>query len=441
MFNLLSSKLTAAIKTISGRGRLTEENIKEALREIRVALLEADVALPVVKKVLDDISVKAIGQEVIHSLRPSEMLVKIVNDELINIMGGEREDLNLRAEPPVVILVAGLQGSGKTTTAAKLARFIKEDKNKNVMLVSADVYRPAAIKQLETLAQQIGVNYFPSDASQKPVVIVKAAIAEAKRSFIDVVIVDTAGRLHIDQEMMAEIRAIHQAINPVETLFIVDSMIGQDAVNTAKAFNEVLPLTGIILTKTDGDARGGAALSVRIITGKPIKFIGIGEKVTALEPFNPDRIVSRILGMGDILTLVEETQKKVDQEKAQKLAKKLAKGKGFDLEDFREQLQQLKNMGGIGNLLNKLPNMGIPNIGKIVDDKMFMRMEAIINSMTTQERRFPDLIKGSRKQRIAKGSGTEVQDVNRLLKQFMQMQKMLKHFKGGKIMGLMKKFM
>lgn len=441
MFSLLSSKLTAAIKTISGRGRLTEENIKETLREIRLALLEADVALPVVKKVLDDIGVKAIGQEVIHSLRPCEMLVKIVNDELINIMGGEREDLDLRTEPPAVILVAGLQGSGKTTTTAKLARLIKEDKNKSVMVVSADIYRPAAIKQLETLALQIGVNYFPSDASQKPVDIVKAAVAEAKRSFIDVVIVDTAGRLHIDQDMMEEIKVIHQAISPVETLFVVDSMTGQDAVNTAQVFNGVLPLTGVILTKADGDARGGAALSVRVITGKPIKFVGVGEKIDALEPFYPDRIVSRILGMGDILSLVEETQKKVDQGKAQKLAKKIAKGKGFDLEDFREQLQQLKNMGGIGSLLSKLPNMGVPNIGKMVDDKMFVRMEAMINSMTIRERRFPDLIKGARKQRIAKGSGTEVQDVNRLLKQFMQMQKMMKHFKGGKMMGLMKKFM
>jgi len=441
MFSLLSNKLTAAIRAVSGRGRLTEDNIKETLREIRIALLEADVALPVVKQVLEDISAKAIGQEVIHSLRPSETLIKIVNDELINIVGGERADLNLRIEPPAVILMAGLQGSGKTTTTAKLARLIKEDLKKKVLVVSADIYRPAAIKQLEVLAHQVGVVYFPSNTSQKPVDIVEAAIAEAKKSFIEVVLIDTAGRLHVDQEMMDEIRAIHQAVNPIETLFVVDSMTGQDAVNTAKAFNEVLPLTGVILTKTDGDARGGAALSVRVITGKPIKFVGTGEKIDALEPFYPDRIVSRILGMGDILTLIEETEKKIDKEKADKLAKKIVKGKGFDLEDFKGQLQQLKSMGGISNLLDKLPNMGIPNIGNMVNDKMFVKIEAIINSMTPKERHFPDLIKGSRKQRIALGSGVEVQDVNRLLKQFMQMQKMMKHFKGGKMMGLLKRFM
>jgi signal recognition particle subunit SRP54 len=441
MFTLLSNKLTTAIKTISGRGRLTEDNIQETLGEIRLALLEADVALLVVEKVLEDISAKAIGQEIIRSLRPSETLIKIVNDELINIMGREREDLNFRVEPPGIILMAGLQGSGKTTTVAKLARLIKEDLKKSVIVVSADIYRPAAIKQLETLAQQIDVRYFPSDISQKPVDIVKAAVVYAKKSFIDVIIIDTAGRLHIDQAMMAEIIAIHQAVNPIETLFVVDSMTGQDAVNTAQAFNTILPLTGVILTKTDGDARGGAALSVRVITGKPIKFIGTGEKINDLEPFYPDRIVSRILGMGDILTLIEETEKKIDKEKVHKLAKKIVKGHGFDLEDFKDQLQQLTNMGGIDGLLSKLPNMGIPNIEKLLDDKKFKQMEVIIDSMTIRERRFPDLIRNLQKQRIAKGSGTEVQDVNRLLKQFSQMQKMMKHFKGGKMMGLLKKFL
>lgn len=439
MFNLLSSKLTTAIRTITGHGRLTEDNIKATLREIRLALLEADVALPVIKKLLEDISAKAIGQEIIHSLHPSETLIKIVHDELIAIMGSERAELNFRTEPPAIILMAGLQGSGKTTTVAKLARLIKEDLKKSVLVVSADIYRPAAIKQLETLAAQVGVNYFPSDIAQKPVDIVKAAVSAAKKSFSDVVIIDTAGRLHIDQEMMAEISAIHHAVNPIETLFVVDSMTGQDAVNTAQAFNEILPLTGVILTKTDGDARGGAALSVRIITGKPIKFVGTGEKIAALEPFYPDRIVSRILGMGDILTLIEETEKKIDKVKAEKIAKKIAKGHGFDLEDFREQLQQLKNMGGISSLLSKLPNMGIPNMAKMVDEKMFTKMEVIINSMTFKERYFPDLIKGSRKVRIASGAGVEVHDVNRLLKQFMQMQKMMKKFKGGKMLGLLNK--
>ncbi|MCK4870231.1 MAG: signal recognition particle protein [Gammaproteobacteria bacterium] len=440
MFSNLSEKLTSTIKNLSGRGRLTDDNIKETLREIRMALLEADVALPVVKKFIAKIQEVALGQKVLDSLRPGETLVKIVHDEMINIMGETLAEINLNTEPPAVILVAGLQGSGKTTTTAKLAKLLKENKKKSVMVTSTDIYRPAAIKQLETLAEQIDVHYFPSNTKQKPVDIAKAAIKEAKKKFIDIVIVDTAGRLHIDQEMMAEISAIHKAINPIETLFVIDSMTGQDAVNTAKAFNDTLPLTGVILTKTDGDARGGAALSVRMITGKPIKFIGVGEKIDAFEVFHPDRIVSRILGMGDILTLVEETQTKIDQKKAEKVAKKIMKGKGFDLEDFRDQLQQLKSMGGIGNLLGKLPGMGaLPKAAKgMVDDKMFTKMEAMINSMTGKERRFPAIIKGSRKRRIAEGSGNQIQDVNRLIKQFTQMQKMMKKLKGGKMLNMMK---
>jgi len=404
-----------------------------------MTLLEADVALPVVKQVIEDISAKAIGQEVIKKLKPGEALVKIVHDELVKIMGDTNVDINLQVAPPAVILVAGLQGSGKTTSVAKLARIIKNNKNKKVMLVSTDIYRPAAIQQLETLATQIEVEFFPSDVTQRPVDIAQNAISEAKKKFIDVVIVDTAGRLHIDKEMMDEVQDIHAIANPSETLFVVDSMTGQDAANTAKAFNDVLPLTGVILTKTDGDARGGAALSVRMITGKPIKFIGVGEKIDAFEVFHPDRVVSRILGMGDVLTLVEEAEQKVDQKKAEKLAKKISKGKGFDLEDFKEQLQQLKNMGGIGNLLGKLPGMGaLPKAAKHMgDDSAFNKMEAIINSMTMRERHFPALIKGSRKRRIAAGSGTQVQDVNRMLKQFMQMQKMMKRMKGGKMKKMM----
>ena len=439
MFDNLSDKLTNTIKSLTGRGRLTEENIKETLRTIRVTLLEADVALPVIKQFIDDISEKAMGQKIIHSLKPGETLIKIVRDELTNIMGTVHKDLNLQTEPPAIILLAGLQGSGKTTTVAKLARLIKEHKKKTVLIASTDIYRPAALEQLKTLANQIDVPFFATDPSAKPVNIAKAAVAEAKKKFIDVLIIDTAGRLHINTEMMDEINNIHKAINPIETLFVVDSMTGQDAANTAKAFNDVLPLTGVILTKADGDARGGAALSVRMITGKPIKFIGVGEKIDALESFHPDRIVSRILGMGDILTLVEEAEQKVDQQKAKKLAKKLAKGKGFDLQDFKDQLQQMKNMGGISKLLGKLPGMGmLPKAAKnMVNEKSFSKMEAIINSMTPKERRFPAIIKGSRKRRIAVGSGTDVQAVNRLLKQFTQMQKMMKRLKGGKMMNMM----
>lgn len=440
MFNNLSQRLLGVLKNIRGQGRLTEDNIKDTLREIRMALLEADVALPVVKQFTDDIRARAIGQEVMQSLAPGQVLVKIVHDELTRVMGETCAELDLAARPPAVILMAGLQGSGKTTTVAKLAYWLKENQGKSVLVASADIYRPAAIEQLKTLAAEVGVTYHPSDISQKPVAIAQAAIANAKTHLIDVVIIDTAGRLHIDDEMMAEIQQLHAAITPVETLFVVDSMTGQDAANTAQAFNAALPLTGVILTKMDGDARGGAALSVRHITGKPIKFIGVGEKIKALEPFHPDRIASRILDMGDILSLVEDAQRNVDHDEAQRLAKKLQKGKGFDLEDFLSQLQQMKKMGGIGSLMAKLPGMGaIPGAAKAqMDDKSFAKLEAIINSMTFKERRFPDLIRGSRKRRIAAGSGTQVQDINRLLKQFMQMQKMMKRFSK---MGNMRKFM
>lgn len=438
MFDNLTNQLTKTFRNLTGQGRLTDDNIKESLREVRVALLEADVAIPVIKKFIDDVTAKAIGQEVIKSLRPGDALIKIVHDELIEILGSTISEINLQTQPPAVILMAGLQGSGKTTTVAKLANWLKLNHKKSVLITSADTYRPAAIEQLATLAKQIDVNFFPSNASQKPVEIAKAALAQAKTQFIDVVIIDTAGRLHIDQAMMDEIQQIHHAVNPIETLFVVDSMTGQDAANTARAFNDALPLTGVVLTKADGDARGGAALSIRIITGKPIKFIGVGEKIDALEPFHPDRIASRILGMGDILTLVEQAHQKVDKVKAEKLAKKLKKG-GFDLEDFLEQLQQMRNMGGVMGLMSKLPGLSqIPQQARnAVDDKMFVRMEAMINSMTLKERRFPNVINGSRKRRIASGSGSQIQDVNRLLKQFDQMQRMMSKLKGGNMMKML----
>lgn len=441
MFANLSERLTKVLKNLSGQGRLTEENIKDTLRDIRMALLEADVALTVVKELIEHIQQKAIGVEVMQSLTPGQALIKLVHDELIALMGDHCDELNLQTQPPAVILMAGLQGSGKTTTVAKLARFLREKHQKTVLVTSADIYRPAAIKQLETLANQIGVQFFPSDPSQDPVDIAKAAITAAKNKLIDVVIIDTAGRLHIDDEMMAEIKRLHAAINPIETLFVVDSMTGQDAANTAKAFNDALPLTGVILTKTDGDARGGAALSIRYITGKPIKFLGIGEKTDAIEPFYPDRIASRILGMGDILSLVEDAEKHLDREKAEKLAKKIKKGKSFDLEDFRDQLRQVTKMGGIMGIMSKLPGLGgIPQAAKDkINDKMLIEIEAIINSMTRKERRFPAVIKGSHKRRIAMGSGTDIQAVNRLLKQFTQMQKMMKKFsKGGGMLKMMR---
>lgn len=438
MFENLTDRLSQTLRNVTGRAKLTEDNIKDTLREVRMALLEADVALPVVKDFVNRVKERAVGTEVSKSLTPGQAFVKIVRVELEELMGAANEDLALNAAPPAVILMAGLQGAGKTTTAGKLARFLKERKKKSVLVVSADVYRPAAIKQLETLASEVGVTFFPSDLSQKPVDIARAAIAEAKLKFIDVVIVDTAGRLHIDEEMMEEIKQVHAAINPIETLFVVDAMTGQDAANTAKAFNDALPLTGVVLTKVDGDARGGAALSVRAITGKPIKFIGMGEKSEALDPFHPDRVASRILGMGDVLSLIEQAEQNLDREKAEKLTKKLKKGKGFDLEDFRDQLQQMKNMGGLGSLMDKLPMIGGLNLGQMGNaqqaaEKQFKQMEAIINSMTPDERRDPDVISGSRKRRIALGSGTQVQDVGRLIKQHKQMQKMMKKVtaKGG----------
>ncbi|HVV69368.1 MAG TPA: signal recognition particle protein [Gammaproteobacteria bacterium] len=440
MFDSLTEKLTQSLKRITGQGRLTEDNIKETLQEVRLALLEADVALPVINDFLTTVRSKALGAEVLRSLKPGEALVKIVHDAILELLGSVYADINLQTQPPAIILLAGLQGSGKTTTTAKLANWLKTRKNKSVLVTSADIYRPAAIAQLKTLAEQIGVEFYPSDASQSPVAIAKGAIQQAKSQFIDVVLIDTAGRLHIDQEMMAEIREIHQAINPIETLFVVDSMTGQDAANTAKAFNDALPLTGIILTKIDGDARGGAALSIRHITGKPIKFVGVGEKIDALDAFYPDRMASRILGMGDILSLVEEVQRKVDQKQAKKLAKKIKKGgKEFDLNDFLMQLQQMRNMGGLSSILSKFPGMAIPPAAQnMVSDKLFKQMEAIINSMTPKERRHVELIGGSRKRRIAAGSGTQVQDINRMLKQFLQMQKMMKKLKGNNMMRMMR---
>ena len=440
MFDGLSERLGQTVRNLRGVGRLTDDNIKDALRDVRMALLEADVALPVVREFIDHVREKALGDNVLKSLTPGQALVKVVNDELTAIMGEANETLNLSVTPPAVILMAGLQGAGKTTTVAKLARFLKEKQNKSVMVVSVDVYRPAAIKQLETVAAEVGADFFLSTIDQDPVDIATAAITAAKIQNNDVLIIDTAGRLHVDEEMMAEIKRLHAAVNPAETLFVVDSMTGQDAANTSKAFNDALPLTGVILTKTDGDARGGAALSTRFITGKPIKFIGVGEKMSALEPFHPERIASRILGMGDVVSLVEDAQSGIDHDKAAKLAKKLSKGKGFDLEDFRDQLIQMKSMGGIASLMGKLP--GLPNIPKgamdQVNDKQMLHLEAIISSMTPKERVFPDVIKGSRKKRIAAGSGMQVQDVNRLLKQFTQMQKMMKKMKGGGMAKMMR---
>lgn len=440
MFDNLSDRLNKTLKSITGQGRLTEANIKDALRDVRRALLEADVALPVVKSFTDAVKERAVGQEVSTSLNPGQAFIKIVREQLTEVMGKEVEPLNFNVEPPAVIMVAGLQGAGKTTSVGKLAKWLKEREKKKVMVVSADVYRPAAIKQLETLAQQVDVLFYPSTADQDPVEIARNAHAEAKKQFADVLILDTAGRLHIDDEMMSEVKHLHSSIKPVETLFVVDSMTGQDAANTAKAFNDALPLTGVILTKTDGDARGGAALSIREITGKPIKFIGAGEKTDALETFHPDRMAGRILGMGDVLSLIEEAEAKIDHKKAEKLAKKVQKSGKFDLEDFLEQLQQINNMGGVGGLMGKLPGMGQlkDQLDGDAAQKEFRRLEAIINSMTIKERQFPAVIKGSRKRRIAAGSGTSVQDVNKLLKQFTQMQKMMKKMKGGGMKNMMR---
>jgi len=440
MFNHLSDRLAQTFKNITGQGRLTETNIKDALRDVRRALLEADVALPVVKSFIEQVQEKAVGQEVSTSLNPGQAFIKIVQAQLTQVMGEEAVPLNFNVEPPAIIMMAGLQGAGKTTSVGKLAKWLQTKEKKKVMVVSADVYRPAAIKQLETLAEQVEANFFPSSADQNPVDIVKAAHKEARRRFMDVLIVDTAGRLAIDNEMMAEIQNLHKAIHPAETLFVVDAMTGQDAANTAKAFNDALPLTGVVLTKTDGDARGGAALSIRQITGKPIKFIGSGEKTDALETFHPERMASRILGMGDVLSLIEEVETKIDQKKAERFAKKIQKSGQFDLEDFLEQLQQINKMGGVGGLMGKMPGMAAlkGQVNNEAMEKDFKRIEAIIYSMTPQERAFPAVIKGSRKKRIAAGSGTQVQDINKLMKQFTQMQKMMKKMKGGGMKNLMR---
>jgi signal recognition particle subunit SRP54 len=439
MLDNLTSRLAKIVKTIRGEARLTEANVQEALREVRIALLEADVALPVVKQFIDAVRAQALGQEVIGSLTPGQALVGVVHRELTRLMGEANAGLDLAVAPPAVILMAGLQGSGKTTTVGKLALLLGGQKKK-VLTVSCDVYRPAAIEQLKTVAAQAGAEFFPSSPSEKPEEIARKAIEHARTRYCDVVIVDTAGRLAIDEPMMQEIAALHAALKPAETLFVVDAMQGQDAVNVARAFSERLPLTGIVLTKLDGDSRGGAALSVRHVTGKPIKFAGTGEKLSGLEAFHPERMASRILGMGDILSLVEEAHKKVDFAQAQKLADKVKKGKGFDLEDFKEQLQQMNKMGGIASLMDKLPAQlaGQINPAQLQDTRQLARIEGIINSMTRKERASPDIIKATRKRRIAAGAGVQVQEVNRLLKQFEQMQQMMKMMKGGNLQRMMR---
>jgi signal recognition particle subunit SRP54 len=432
MFDNLTNRLSGVIKTLRGQARLTEANIQDALREVRMALLEADVSLPVVKDFIAHVKERAQGQEVLASLTPGQAVIGIVHQEMARLMGGQNAALNFATQPPAVILMAGLQGAGKTTTSAKLAKYLHEQMKKKVLLASCDVYRPAAMEQLRSLAQQIGTDYFPAATGQSPEQIALAARDYADKHFHDVLIIDTAGRLAIDEAMMAEIQRLHEVLKPIETLFVVDAMQGQDAVNTAKAFSEALPLTGVVLTKLDGDARGGAALSVRQVTGKPIKFAGVGEKVGGLEAFHPERMASRILGMGDVLSLIEEAQRGVDQEEAVKLAKKIKSGKSFDLEDFKAQLQQMKKMGGVSALMDKLPaQMGQAAAG-MADDKSINRIEGIINSMTPGERRNPALLKASRKRRIAAGAGVQVQEVNRLLNQFEQTQKMMKMVaKGG----------
>ena len=442
MFENLTDRLSRAGDALRGRGRITDDNIRDTLRQVRMALLEADVALPVVMDFIERTRVRALGAEVAKSLTPGQAFIKIIHDELVHTMGSANESLNLRAQPPAIVMLAGLQGAGKTTTAAKLARRLAERDKRKVMLASADVYRPAAILQLQRLAGEVGAAFFPSDAGQDPVDIARRAVEAARRELCDVLIIDTAGRLHIDDAMMDEARRIHQAVTPVETLFVVDSMAGQDAVNAARAFGEALELTGVILTKTDGDARGGVALSVRQVTGKPIKFIGAGEKTTALEPFHPERLASRILGMGDVVSLVEEVQHKVDREQADKLARKISKGQGFNLQDLRDQIRQMQEMGGIAGLMDKLPGKAMPaKVDPKAGEREMRRQAAVIDSMTLRERRHPAIIDGSRKRRIAQGAGVQVQEVNRLLKQHAQMQKMMKKFsKGGmaKMMRAMK---
>ena len=440
MLDTLTQRLASVVKTLRGHSRITEDNVQEMLREVRLALLDADAGLPVVKDFIARVKEKALGQEVVGSLTPGQALVGIVHSELVSLMGGTNAALSFATQPPAVILLAGLQGSGKTTSAGKLARFIANTTKKKVLLVSADVYRPAAIEQLATLGRNLGIEVFPSDPSQKPVDIARAALDYARKHFHDVLIVDTAGRLAIDEAMMQEARELHAALNPIETLFVVDSMQGQDAVNVARAFNEALPLTGIILTKLDGDSRGGAALSVRHVTGKPIKFVGVSEKMDGLEAFHPDRMASRILGMGDILSLVEEARSKVDEAEAVKLAEKIRKGKDFDLEDFKAQIAQMKKMGGLASLADKLPAQitQMAQSSPELQEKALKRTEAIINSMTPLERRKPELLKASRKRRIAAGAGVQVQQVNQLLAQFEQMRKMMKMMRGGNLMKMMR---
>ncbi len=433
MFDNLTARLSRVMKTLRGEARLTEANIQDALREVRVALLEADVALPAVRDFIAHVREKALGQEVMGSLTPGQALVGVVHRELVSLMGESSAGLDLAVQPPAVVLMAGLQGSGKTTTSGKLAKWLREQQRKKVLLVSCDVYRPAAIEQLKTLAAQVETDFYPSAVGEQPVAIAAAALDHARKHYQDVLIVDTAGRLGIDEAMMQEIRALHAALNPIETLFVVDAMQGQDAVNTAKAFSDALPLTGVVLTKLDGDARGGAALSVRHVTGRPIKFAGVGEKLSGLDPFYPERMASRILGMGDVLSLIEEVQRGVDRDEAEQLAKKVKSGKGFDLEDFKSQIAQMKKMGGVAALMDKLPGQLAQAAGGAqMDDKNLKCIEGIINSMTPQERARPELIKASRKRRVAAGAGVSVQEVNRLLNQFEQSRKMMKMMaKGG----------
>ncbi len=441
MLDNLTNRLARVMKTLRGEARLTEANISDALREVRMALLEADVALPVIKDFIAAVKAQAVGEEVIGSLSPGQALVGVVHREMTKLMGEAHQGISFNTQPPAIVLMAGLQGAGKTTTVGKLGKFLKENHKKKVLVVSCDVYRPAAIEQLKFVAGQAGVEFFPSNAGEKPEAIALAAVDWAKRHYFDVLLVDTAGRLAVDEEMMAEIKRLHATLNPIETLFVVDAMLGQDAVNTAKAFNEALPLTGVVLTKLDGDARGGAALSVRHITGKPIKFCGVGEKLTGLEAFHPERMASRILGMGDVLSLIEEAQKGIDQEKAVEFAKKLKSGKGFDLNDFKAQMGQMRAMGGLTSLMDKLPAQFAQMAGQLpagAENKMVGRIEGIINSMTPAERAKPELIKASRKRRIAAGAGVQIQEVNRLLNQFEQTQKMMKQFSKGGIGKLMR---
>ena len=441
MLDNLTQRLARVMKTLRGEARLTEDNIADALREVRLALLEADVALPAVKALITAVKEKAVGEEVIGSLSPGQALIGVVHQELTRLMGEAHTGLNLATQPPAIVLMAGLQGAGKTTTVGKLAKFLRETQKKKVLVVSCDVYRPAAIDQLKTVAEQAGVDFYPSSSTDRPVDIARAAVDWAKRHYHEVLLVDTAGRLAIDDAMMKEIAELHSAVSPIETLFVVDAMLGQDAINTAKAFSEALPLTGIVLTKLDGDARGGAALSVRHVTGKPIKFAGVGEKLAGLEAFHPERMASRILGMGDVLSLIEEAKKGIDEQQAVEFAKRLKSGKGFDLNDFKEQIGQMRKMGGLSAMMDKLPAQFAQAASQLPvggEDKAVRRIEGIINSMTPLERGKPELLKASRKRRIAQGAGVQVQEVNRLLKQFEQSQKMMKQFSKGGIAKLMR---